>query len=86
MWQKVDSKLDKIYEYQQQMNNVNLAHDDHQQVYNKFGEAIVGLVQNLVNGGNPSQESAKEFSKLFEKVNLSSDQIPSSDTYKNQEK
>ena len=50
LWEKVESKLDRIYEYQKQISTNNIDSEDKKNVYNKFGDAIVSLVQNLING------------------------------------
>ena len=50
LWEKVESKLDKIYDYQKQISTSSIDSEDKKKVYNKFGDAIVGLVQNLING------------------------------------
>ena len=72
VWQKVDNKLDKIYQYQQQMTTKDVQNDDYQKIYNKFGESIVSLVQNLIVGTKPNKENAGDFANLLEKVNENS--------------
>ena len=67
--QKVDNKLDKIYEYQQQMSKHDMANDEKQQLYHKFSESIVGLVQNLVQNGSPGKNNTDQMTIFMNELN-----------------
>lgn len=87
VWEKVDSKLDKIYEYQRKISEKNIAAEDKKQIYNKFGEAIVGLVKNLVDGKGAEKENveATEFNLMINSMNESIDKLRQNSSFANEQ-
>lgn len=72
VWEKVDSKLDRIYEYQRKMSTSSLESEDKKQIYTKFGDAIVGLVQNLIDNKAPKEENSQhDFHQMITSMNES---------------
>ena len=71
-WEKVDSKLDKIYEFQQKIGGLHSDSEEKKQMYNQFGDAIVGLVKNLVKGNQEEKENEiQDFNHIISCLNNS---------------
>lgn len=71
VWEKVDSKLDRIYEYQKKISSsTSFDSDEKKHMYDKFGDAILGLVKNIVKGNQGEKENESyEYNQMFTFMN-----------------
>lgn len=83
LWEKVETKLDRIYEYQKQISTSTVDTEDKKKIYNKFGDAIVGLVKNLIDGKTEESKLAEnnDFNQMFTCLNEKIDQTKSNKYY-----
>jgi hypothetical protein len=80
VWDKVDSKLDRIYEYQKKISS-SPSHDSEEKkhMYDKFGDAILGLVKNIVKGNEGEKENdTYEYDQMISYMNTNVDQFKDS--------
>ncbi|CAI2377897.1 unnamed protein product [Moneuplotes crassus] len=76
VWEKVDNKLDKIYEFQQKIGDSESNTEESKKAYNQFGDAIVGLVKNLVKGNQEERDhEIYDFNNMISCLNSSIDKI-----------
>ncbi|CAI2375180.1 unnamed protein product [Moneuplotes crassus] len=76
VWEKVDTKLDKIYEFQQKIGASGSNTEESKKAYNQFGDAIVGLVKNLVKGNQEGKDDEiNGFNNMINCFNSSIDKI-----------
>ena len=72
VWEKVDCKLDKIYEFQQKIGRSNYNSEENREAYNQFGNEIVGLVKNIVKGNQEDKENeVNDFNHVINYLNSS---------------
>ncbi len=76
VWEKVDTKLDKIYEFQQKLGTSGPDTEERKKAYNQFGDAIMGLVKGLVKGNSEERDhEINDFNAMVNCFNSSIDKI-----------
>lgn len=66
IWEKVDSKLDKMFEFQQKIGDSHSNIKEKKQAYHKFGDEIVGLVKNIIKRNKEGKENeVKDFNNVI---------------------